>query len=176
MSRGLTDAGSTLRAEALTAEAFRPFGDVVDRDNLAASHAINGGTAQRFDDLARIEAVRGGHAAISVVRVAQARTLPFRIECLERHVRGSQAWIPLSGTRWIVVVSMPGRRPAMPDLRAFVATGLQGVNYRRGTWHHPLIALEPGAQFLVIDRVAGDGREDCETIDLAAHDVRLVVG
>jgi len=166
--------GLTLHAEQLTAEAFRPFGDVVDRRALGPTLAINGGTAQRLHDLTRIDVARGGHAAISVVR-AQARTLPFRIECMERHLRGSQAWLPLGGARWIVVVSAPGRRPAGPSLRAFVASDVQGVNYRRGTWHHPLVALGADAEFLVVDRVADDGGEDCEVVDFAAQDVRVVV-
>jgi len=168
------DAELTLHAEPLTAEAFRAFGEVVDRRALAPTLAINGGTAQRLHDLARIDVARGGHAAISLVR-AQARTLPFKVECMERHLRGSQAWLPLRGARWLVVVSAPGRRPAGPSLRAFVASDTQGVNYRRGTWHHPLIALEANAEFLVVDRVADDGREDCEVVDFAGQDVRVVI-
>ena len=42
-------------------------------------------------------------------------------------------------------------RPAAVDLHAFVTNGRQGVNYARGTWHHPLIAYGPPADFLVVD-------------------------
>ena len=73
-------------------------------------------------------------------------------------------------------MSTPGRRPSASTLRAFVASGLQGVNYRRGTWHHPLIALGPDAEFIVVDRVADDGQEDCEVVDFAGQEVRVVVG
>ena len=36
--------------------------------------------------------------------------------------------------------------------RAFTASGLQGVNYARNTWHHPLLVMDADSRFLVIDR------------------------
>jgi len=158
--------GRTLVAEPLDAEAFKAYGEVIDRRGTRPSHAINGGTAQRVDDLARVDtSMRGGHVGISLVR-ASPRSLPFRIEFMERHVRGSQAFVPLDAQRWIVVVAPRGRAPRPQQLRAFVASGTQGVNYARGTWHHPLIALDREAEFLIVDRVAEDGREDCEVCEL----------
>jgi ureidoglycolate lyase len=41
-------------------------------------------------------------------------------------------------------------------IRAFVTRGWQGVNYARGVWHHPLIALGEVSDFIVVDR-GGDG-------------------
>ncbi|HEY2560481.1 MAG TPA: ureidoglycolate lyase [Caldimonas sp.] len=157
-----------LVAEPLTAAAFRASGDVIepgdDRPH-GAGHAINGGTAWRRHDLARVEAARGGHAAISIVR-AEPRPLPFRLQCLERHARGSQAFIPLAAAHWLVVVCEGRTSPRLDGLRAFVATGGQGVNYARGTWHHPLIAIEQPTQFVVVDRIADDGVEDCDVFNL----------
>jgi len=47
-----------------------------------------------------------------------------------------------------------------------------GVNYARGVWHHPLIALDAVADFLVIDR--GGSEPNCDEAELA-HRYRLSV-
>jgi len=166
-----------LVAEPLTAAAFSVYGDVIDPGDdrfHGAGHAINGGTAWRRHDLARVEAARGGHAAISIVR-AQPRPLPLRLQCLERHARGSQAFIPLAAARWLVVVCEGRSRPRLDGLRAFVATRGEGVNYARGTWHHPLLAIEQPTQFAVIDRIADDGVEDCAICDLGPLELWISV-
>ncbi|MDQ2735239.1 MAG: ureidoglycolate lyase [Pseudomonadota bacterium] len=154
-----------VHAEPLVAAAFRAFGEVIDRRSTQPAYAINGGTAQRVHDLARIDvSTRGGHAAISVVH-ASPRPLPVQLEGLERHSRGSQAFVPIAASRWVVIVAPGGRTPDLDKLRAFVASGVQGVNYARGTWHHPLIVLDHDAEFLVVDRAADDGLEDCDVSD-----------
>jgi ureidoglycolate lyase len=161
----------TVLAEPLEAAAFRAYGDVIERRSAEPALAINAGTARRFHDLARIDAVaRGGHLAISLVR-ASARPVPFRLECMERHSRGSQAFVPLDTSRWFVIVAPRGRAPRPDQLRAFVASADQVVNYARGTWHHPLLAIDRQAEFLVVDRVADDGQEDCDVCSLAAYDL-----
>ena len=142
-----------LVAEPLTSAAFGPYGEVIEPGAARQDYAVNQGTAVRFDALATVDAgAAGGRAVISIFR-AQPRALPFKVGMLERHPLGSQAFVPLHPSlRYIVVVADD---PA-GTLRAFLATGGQGVNYRRGTWHHPLIALDRGGDFLVVDR-AGEG-------------------
>ena len=74
---------------------------------------------------------------------------------LERHPQGSQAFIPMQGQAFLVVVA-PGLNADEPDLsqlQAFISDGSQGVNYRAGTWHHPLLTLEAPSDFAVIDRI-----------------------
>ena len=66
---------------------------------------------------------------------------------------------------------------AVPDraaVRAFVTNGRQGVNYRRGTWHHPLIALAP-ANFLVIDRTGPGPGFDQDYEEVLLGEVEMVV-
>jgi ureidoglycolate lyase len=150
---------NTLIAQPLTRDAFAPFGDVIAADEVARHYPINGGTTERYHDLASVDvSAEGGRALISIFR-AQPRTLPFAVTMLERHPLGSQAFVPLTRLPYLVVVAPPDEATAM---RAFVVTDGIGVNYARGVWHHPLLALEERCDFLVVDR-GGAGRNLDET-------------
>jgi ureidoglycolate lyase len=137
-----------LRPAWLTRALFAPFGDVIETEGRPAG-TINDGYAERIGDLAEIDA-GGRRAQVSIYR-AVPRTLPMRISVVERHPLSSQTFVCLDGRPFLVVVARPGERPAAADLHAFVTNGRQGVNYARGTWHHPLIAYGPPADFLVVD-------------------------
>jgi ureidoglycolate lyase len=83
---------------------------------------------------------------------------------VERHPLGSQAFIPLREFVFVVVVARPAEFVRVEDLHAFVTNGTQGVNYHRGTWHMPLIAMAEGQEFLVIDR--SPTQDNCEELML----------
>lgn len=138
-----------LAIEPLEPEAFAPFGEVIAARAARSTYAINEGTSQRFHALARADCAHADGATVISLFRAQPRALPFRVTMLERHPLGSQAFVPLDpATRYVVVVAAsPEARP-----RAFLAQRGDGVNFARGTWHHPLIALEAERDFLVIDR------------------------
>jgi ureidoglycolate lyase len=160
-----------LPVEPLEAHAFSPFGDVIEAGGSAARRTINEGFAERFDDLARLDTQREeGRPVLSVFR-ARPRALPLQLRLLERHLLGSQAFMPLLSQRFLVVVAPGGAAPALAQLRCFLARPGQGVNYAAGTWHHPLIALDAGGDFLVIDRGGPQPREDCEEHSLRGADV-----
>jgi ureidoglycolate lyase len=161
----------TLRPEPLTATAFRPFGDVIEAGD--AYELINSGTTKKFADLARIDvAADGGRPCISIYR-ATPYELPVEIKMLERHPLGSQLFMPLHADPFLVVVAPAGDTIDPSSVRAFVTNGGQGINYRRGTWHHPLIALQDASEFLVIDRL-GIG-PDCDELRFAIDDILLTV-
>ncbi|WP_435102611.1 ureidoglycolate lyase [Arhodomonas sp. AD133] len=153
-----------LETQPLTREAFAPFGDVIAADEAAESFPINNGSTTRFHDLARIELLgEDPRPLISIFR-GQAFAPPLAIKMLERHPLGSQAFVPLSGRPYLVVVAPRGETVDPADVRAFYVRGDQGVNYHAGVWHHPLLSLEATSDFLVVDR--GGPGHNCDEIDL----------
>ncbi len=146
---------SQLEIQPLSKDAFAPFGDVIEIGG-AERLLINDGTTDRFDDLADIDvASGGGRPVISIFRGRLRRTgpsEPIEITMMERHPLGSQAFISLAEAPYLVVVAPHADTVGPGDLRVFLAEAGQGVNYRRDLWHHPLLVLEDGHQFLVIDR------------------------
>ena len=157
---------TVLQIQPLTAEAFKPFGDVIETSDHAQNFTINQGFAQRFHKLAHVDVTQdGGQPAISIFK-ARARPLPLQLSVLEKHPFGSQAFMPLSGHAYVVVVALGGDMPDMSTLTCFSATAQQGVNYAKGTWHHPLLALQEG-DFLVVDRAGPAGEMNC--VEHAVH-------
>ena len=134
----------------LTRESFAAYGDVIESGRPGAA-AMNAERFERFDDLCTVEA-SDGHVAVSIARCRSVTELPYSFDMIERHPHGSQAFMPLTPCRMLVVVAPAGDTVTIGDLRAFVSDGRQGINYHRGTWHMPLIAFEAGQEFLVIDR------------------------
>ena len=142
---------AVLAAQPLTRAAFAPFGDAIEADG-AQHFEINNGSTTRFHDLARVDvAAEGGHTLVNIFR-ARPLPMPLTVAMMEKHPLGSQAFIPLEAAPFLVVVAPPGESVAPEDLRAFLTQGRQGVNYARGVWHHPVIALGQETDFLVIDR------------------------
>ncbi len=148
----------SLRPEPLTSARFAPYGDVIEA-SLDKSNAMNEARFQRFDNLCDVD-LGNGDVAISIARCRAPTSLPLRIDMVERHPLGSQAFVPLTPSRMVVVVAPPGESVEASQLRAFVTNGRQGINYHRGTWHMPLIAFDAGQEFLVIDR--GGEEVNCE--------------
>ncbi len=145
----------TLTVRELKQSTFAPYGDIIET-NGAKSFFINQGTTQRFHDLAEVDVDdRGGRPIISIFR-GQAFSLPIPIKMLERHPLGSQAFIPITPYPWLLVVA-PAEKDGSPGIpEAFLAGSHQGVSYRKGVWHHPLLSLQKTSDFLVVDR-GGEG-------------------
>ena len=149
----MTDA-LNIHIEPLTAEAFAPFGQVIERAG-AHHYPINAGMTERYHDLARIE-LGGVHPRplISIFH-GQPYQWPLALKLVERHPLGSQAFFPLSDSPWLVIVAEDdGGTPVR--LRAFRPAPGQGVNIAMNTWHGVLTPLERDSAYLVVDR-GGEG-------------------
>ncbi|HEX8224145.1 MAG TPA: ureidoglycolate lyase [Allosphingosinicella sp.] len=159
-----------LTPEPLTAEAFAPFGSVIEASDAAVKLEINDGHAMRYDRLAEIDvADGGGTGAISLFHARPLAELVLR--AFERHPLGSQSFMPLSGRAYLVAVAPVG--PFDPGrIRLFRAGPHQGVHYRKGVWHHFLLVLDE-SEFIVVDR-SGPG-DNCDEIELPpGHEIRVV--
>ena len=161
----MTSTVRLLQVQPLSVEAFKPFGDVIQATDTAKHFSINQGYAERYDRLALVDANDlGGQAGISIFR-AKARPMPIELSVLEKHPLGSQAFMPMSGHAYLVVVAPGGNAPEIDKAQCFLASATQGVNYAKGTWHHPLLALHDG-DFLVVDRSGAKGDMNCVEFSL----------
>lgn len=145
----------TISTTPLTPEAFAPYGDVLDCCG-APDKIINAGKCRRFHDLAKVD-VMDARVGISIFK-AELRALPYTLDLIERHPEGSQAFVPMSGDPFLVIVSDgPEATP-----KAFVTDGAQAINFHRGTWHGVLTPLSGNGLFAVVDRIG-------ETPNLEEH-------
>ncbi|WP_424941164.1 ureidoglycolate lyase [Aliiroseovarius sp. S253] len=141
-----------IAAQPLTAEAFAPFGDVLeltDRDSLT----INAGMCQRHHDLAQLD-FGEGRAGISLFD-GKARHFPYTLDLVERHPLGSQAFIPMNGVPLLVTVC-PDEDGIPGTPQAFIMRADQAINLHKGTWHGVLAPIDAQGLYAVVDRI-GDG-------------------
>ncbi|MFM2421716.1 MAG: hypothetical protein RL291_246 [Pseudomonadota bacterium] len=147
-----------ITAVPLTAAAFAPFGDVIERP----------GEFGRFYHSAALASTRAtAKASLSITMSRPLATPELTAVKMERHEFSSQSFVPLDVSRYLVIVA-PHGAPGKPDptkLQAFVATGEQGVTYGMNVWHHPLCVLDRPGRFAVFMWLDG-GKGDEEFVDL----------
>jgi ureidoglycolate lyase len=138
--------------EPMTADAFAPFGDLLEAKGMP-DKMINQGLCGRFHDRARMD-FSDGRAGISIFH-AEKRDLPLKLDLVERHPDGSQAFVPMSHQPFLVVVA-EDQNGTPQNIRAFLTEAGQAINIHRGVWHGVLTPLYDPGLFAVIDRI-GEG-------------------
>ena len=138
--------------EPMNADAFAPFGDLLEAKGMP-DKMINQGLCGRFHDRARMD-FSDGRAGISIFH-AEKRDLPLKLDLVERHPDGSQAFVPMSHQPFLVVVA-EDQNGTPQNIRAFLTEAGQAINIHRGVWHGVLTPLYDPGLFAVIDRI-GEG-------------------
>jgi ureidoglycolate hydrolase len=114
-----------IKAEPLTADAFRPFGQVIGVDTVQM---------KIVNDRFRMGIITTTYRSC-------------RISHLNRHIKSTQALIPLGGKSCLVVVAPPTVDLDNPEdlkqVKAFLNDGSYGINIDLGTWHMALLPLGP---------------------------------
>lgn len=151
--------GRTLVPAPLTAEAFAPFGDVLETPADTGRRAYFDGALANLRPEAAL--------SLSIVR-AGAAPLPPVLTLMERHAFSSQSFLPLEGARWLVVVAphAPSGGPDMDRALAFLPGPGQGITLGADVWHAPLTILTGTPAFAIVMWKDGGPRdEEFFTID-----------
>ena len=115
-----------VHAQPLSSEGWRPFGQVIGRDDCM------------------MELRNGAEFHLDVLTYAWR---PLRCDLLNRHHTATQALIPLGGHPAVVVVAPPevdfSDAAHLDAIRAFVISGNTAINLAIGTWHWGPYPLGP---------------------------------
>ena len=134
----------------ITRKNFQKFGDLISKRKIKPIN-INNGYAKRFDNLCKINtSLKKGNTIMSIFS-AKKRKFPMTIDMMEKHPLGSQAFVPMSEAKFLVFVAPKGKKPNTKKIESFIVPKLNGINYKPGIWHFPLISTK-NMNFLVIDR------------------------
>jgi ureidoglycolate lyase len=143
-----------IKPKPINKENFKNFGDMITTDDIKPLE-INDGYAKRYDGIAKLDAKKDDGESIISIFSALKRSFPMKVDMMEKHPLGSQAFIPMKETTFLAFVAPEGDKPDLNKAEAFIIPKGVGVNYNAGIWHFPLIATED-MNFLVVDR-KGEG-------------------
>ena len=144
-----------IKPKKITQKNFQKFGDLISKRKIKPIN-INNGYAKRFDNLCKINtSLKKGNTIMSIFS-AKKRKFPMKIDMMEKHPLGSQAFVPMSEAKFLVFVAPKGKKPNTKKIESFIVPKLNGINYKPGIWHFPLISTK-NMNFLVIDRKGGTG-------------------
>ena len=153
----------TIYPKTITKKNFLKFGDMITTEDIKPLQ-INNGYAKRFDGIANLNTSKDGGKTIISIFSALKRSFPMKIDMMEKHPLGSQAFVPMKETTFLVFVAPKGVKPNLNEIEAFIVPPGIGVNYNPGTWHFPLISTED-MNFLVVDRKGSGNNLVIENLD-----------
>ena len=129
---------------------FSEYGDLISSNEINPMD-INAGYAKRFDNLANINTSKDSGTTIVSIFSAKKRSFPMKVDMMEKHPLGSQAFVPMKETSFLVFVAPKANKPDLKKIESFRIPKQTGVNLNPGIWHFPLISTKD-MNFLVIDR------------------------
>jgi ureidoglycolate lyase len=135
-----------IKAEPLTSEAYKPFGQVIGLDDVHL-------------ELRQRETFRMG--------IIHMKNRGHRISRLNHHRHSTQALIPLEGKACLVVVAPPDttfeKAADLKKIKAFLCDGSVGINIGLHTWHQALLPIGPEMKMVNLQGV--NSSKDTHTCD-----------
>ena len=140
----------SIKPKPITKDNFKKFGDMITTEDINPIE-INNGYAKRYDGIAKLDTKKENGESTICIFSALKRSFPMKVDMMEKHPLGSQAFIPMKETTFLCFVAPAGDKPDLTKVEAFIIPKGIGVNYNPGVWHFPLISTE-NMNFLVVDR------------------------
>lgn len=116
----------TIKPKQITKENFKKFGDMISTNDIEPLE-INNGYAKRYDGIANLNTKKdNGESTISIFS-ALKRSFPMKIDMMEKHPLGSQAFIPMKETTFLAFVAPEGEKPDVNKIEAFIIPKILGL-------------------------------------------------
>jgi ureidoglycolate lyase len=143
----------SIKLQALTTEAFAPFGVVLSpqgRERLPIN--TYGDKLNLFREEFQSDQPIEWFIVQGIKRDLQALFL-------ERHMQLTQAFIPMNGDSFITIVARPDAQEengmiSFDEMRAFIIPGDAAIQIHRGTWHENPFPQKDNQWFLVTSHAA----------------------
>ena len=110
---------------------FNKFGQIIDTSKKKYFR-INNGYAKRYDNLGKINTSIKKCKTIISIFSAKRRKFPMKVDMMEKHPLGSQAFIPMKETTFLTFVAPEGEKPNLEKIESFIVPRGKGVNYKVG--------------------------------------------
>jgi len=104
-----------IKPKPITRENFSKFGDMITTENIKPIE-INNGYAKRFDEIAKLDTSNENGETVISIFSALKRSFPMKVDMMEKHPLGSQAFIPMKETTFITFVAPKGEKPNLEKL------------------------------------------------------------
>jgi len=152
-----------IKPVSITKDNFSQFGEIISTKDIKPIE-INNGYAKRYDGIVNLNTSKDNGVTTISIFSALKRNFPMKIDMMEKHPLGSQAFIPMKETTFLAFVAPNGDKPDLNKIEAFIIPPGIGINYKPGTWHFPLISTED-MNFLVVDRKGSGDNLVIENLD-----------
>ncbi|WVQ72811.1 allantoicase [Cryptococcus sp. DSM 104548] len=201
----LLPTSSALKPLPITPENFAPYGHIITTSpssfHTDTEHAPDGLTV-KHNRLAPVTdsypedagAVTGIAVFRATPKVGLERGKVFDLRYMERHPHTSQTFIPMGKAEWkdhsepaipsggqFLVIVAPDHPsiPNTPDpnkVEAFLLPAHQGLSYRAGVWHHPVLVLDETMDLACVETQVATGvvdsdERDCELVSWEGEEV-----
>jgi ureidoglycolate hydrolase len=158
-----------LSVKALSAEAFKPFGERIAAPKGKPTASLPG--MDYWADLARLPLLERPYG----IGYATQDIRPFRQTGAERHMKTPELLLPVRGDMVVIVgppdnPQEPSRLPPLSRFSAFLVKEGEGVLFAPGTWHWAPFALRRAIGIFVIYST-GTAESDATVVDFPKGEV-----